>query len=139
MATLDLSEYIRVKNNSDEDLYGRYDGKDYLFEVGKVTDIHNLAATHIFGFGEEDKTTAFHRLGWFANGMNYKQAMQRLSEFEFGEVPSPQEEHKSAPRKAKTAKTSSPTPLADAGADVGGEFSNSSPSDALDGTEAESL
>ena len=129
--SLDLSHYVRVKNNSTKDLKGRYDGVDYVFRVNQVTDVHEDVAKHIFGFGDEDKTRSFLRLGWLANGATMDDALEKLNDFEFGEVPNPSVDIKSAGRKAKTAsKTSSPTLSADAGADDGGAVLAASPTDA---------
>jgi hypothetical protein len=118
MATLDLSEYVRVTNHTGAVIKGRYDGTEYVFKIGEPTDIHNLAATHIFGFGQDDKTNAFHRLGRLAGDDNYEMAMEWLRDIEFGEVPSPAIDIKAgAERRAN--KTGSPTPLVDAGAEDG--------------------
>jgi hypothetical protein len=135
--TLDLSNYVRVRNNSTKDLTGRYDGIDYVFRVNQVTDVHEDVARHIFGFGETDKTRAFLRLGWTANGATMEDALQRLNDFEFGEVPNPAVDIKSGARRGRpTTKTSSPTLSADAGAEDGDELSGSSPTDAVEAVEA---
>jgi hypothetical protein len=130
MGALDLSEYVRVKNNSGINVKGRFDGKDYLFQAGNVTDIHQDAAKHIFGFGEDDKIRAFHRLGWLSQGETVEMAEERLKDFEFSEVPSP-----AIDIKAKKSKNQQPTPLADAGAKEGAGLSLPAPSNApqLDG------
>lgn len=134
--SLDLSHYVRIKNNSTTDLKGRYDGVDYVFKVNQVTDVHEDVARHIFGFGDDDKTRSFLRLGWMANGATIEDALEKLNDFEFGEVPNPAVDIKSANRnKAKsTSRTSSPTLSADAGADDGGAVSAASPTDAADDT-----
>lgn len=117
MSALDLSEYVRVTQRTGTVLKARYDGRDYVFKDGEPTDIHMLAAKHIFGFGEDDKTNAFHRLG-LLNNMTMEMALEWLNDIEFGDVPSPAVDI--GPRKARRAKqTGSPTPLADAGADDG--------------------
>jgi hypothetical protein len=124
MSTLDLSEYVRVTNRTGATIKGRYDGVDYIFENNEETDVHHLAAAHIFGFGQDDKTNAFLRLGWLANGKDIK----------FGDVPSPASDIQVARVKKGRAptKTGSPTPLADAGAESGEGASASSPADAED-------
>jgi hypothetical protein len=131
MTTLDLSEYIRIVNNSGKTIKARYDGKDYVFANGEPTDVHHLAAAHIFGFGLEDKTNAFHRLGWITNN-DYESALEKLKDIEFGDVPSPAINISTAPKKRGRPRISSPTPLADADADDGGEVSASPPADAFD-------
>jgi len=122
MSALDLSEYIRVINHTGVDIEGRYDGKDYLFEVDKPTDVHQTAATHIFGFGQADKGAAFHRLGWLAT-MSLKEAQTKINDVEFLEVPSPAVDI-GAGKKSRRTKTSSPTPLADAGVETGEDSSS---------------
>ena len=82
MSTLDLSEYIRVVNRTESKIRGRFDGKDYEFKVNDPTDVHQSVAAHIFGFGVEDKTNAFHRLGWLVKG-DYEEALSRLDKIEF--------------------------------------------------------
>jgi hypothetical protein len=130
MSTLDLSEYVRVTNRTGANIKARYDGKDYLFKDNDSTDVHSSAAAHIFGFGATDKTNAFHRLGWLSE-MNYEMALEKLSDIEFTEVPNPAVSIMSGRPKAKRPKTSSPIPLANAGAELG-EEDDSSPDEADD-------
>jgi hypothetical protein len=61
-------DMIRVVNNNEATLRGRYDGKDYVFPKGKPTDIPLAACEHIFGFGKDDKSQAFNQLGWLVPG-----------------------------------------------------------------------
>jgi hypothetical protein len=140
MSTLDLSEYIRVINRTGKRIKARYDGKDYIFEDGDATDVHHLAAAHIFGFGCDDKTNAFHRLGWLQPGIEMEDALERLKDIEFIDVPNPATNIKSA-RKVRTSRTGSATPLASPGADDGEGASALSPTDAdeVDDEEAGTL
>jgi len=128
MSTLDLSDYVRVTNRTGSTIKSKYDGKEYVFKDNDETDVHTLAATHIFGFGTNDKTNAFHRLGWL-NEMSYDMALERLVDIEFTEVPNPAVSITSGKKFTKRAKISSPTPLADAGATTG-EEDDSSPDEA---------
>lgn len=132
MGVLDLSEYVRVTNRTGEPIEGMYDGVSYLFDVNEPTDVHNLVAAHIFGFGVEDKTNAFHRLDWLNARMKYKDALNRLNAIEFSEVPNPSTNITEAVSKPRRAKSNSPTPLADVGVEAGGRGKTLSPSDALD-------
>jgi hypothetical protein len=122
---LDTSDYVRVMNNTGMDIKGMYDGKAYLFKVGAPTDIHVMAARHIFCFGVEDKTPCFHRMGWL-EGRSYEQAMDMINAISFEEVTL------SVPdiSPKKRTKISKPTPLVNAGVDDGEEDSSSSPSEA---------
>ena len=76
---------------------------------------------------------AFHRLGWLNDGRSYDDALLRLSDLEFGEVPSPAISIRAA-KNRKTAGTAeritSPTPLADGDAEVGEVVRTASPIDA---------
>jgi hypothetical protein len=128
MSALDLSEYVRVTNRTGAAIKSRYDGRDYLFSTNEPTDIHQLAAAHIFGFGQKDKTNAFHRLG-LLNHMTVEMANEWMNDIEFGDVPSPAVDIGPRKKIAKATKTGSPTPLADAGADDG-EGDEPSPAEA---------
>jgi len=121
---LDTSDYVRVVNNTGVDIKGMYDGKVYLFKVGAPTDLHVMAARHIFCFGLDNKTNCFHRLGWL-EGRTYDQAMDMLNAISFEEVTLPVPDI--SPK--KRTKISKPTPLVNAGVDDGEEDSSSSPSE----------
>ena len=114
---LDTSDYIRVTNNTDKPIKGRYDGTDYLFQVGAPTDIHIDAARHIFDFGKPDKTQCFLRMGWVEKFGGYEAAEEHLAKVAFDEVPSPAIDISAGKR--GRAKASKPTPLVNAGADAG--------------------
>lgn len=128
MAGLDLSEYVRVTNRTGSTIKGRYDGKDYVFRDGDPTDVHQLAVKHIFGFGDPDKTAAFHRLGWL-NDVTYEAALERLKDIDFDDVPTPPVDI--SPDKRRSRKQiGSPPPLAGADADGGEVGHSTSPPDA---------
>jgi hypothetical protein len=76
---------LKVKNRSDADLQDRFDGVDYLFEKGKSTLIDEQVATHIFGFGMENKIPYLTRLGWMRNNLEFEQGMERLALFTFSD------------------------------------------------------
>ncbi len=77
---------LGVKNNSKDAIEARYDGVDYVFEPGVNTAISTEAASHIFGFGLEDKSRALIRLGWLANSTQYAEAVKRLNDIQFSEA-----------------------------------------------------
>lgn len=129
---IDLSDYIRVTNNTDKDIKGRFDGKEYLFKKGLPTDVHVNAAEHIFDFGRNDKTRAFHRLGWLDGNKTYEDAEALLLQVTFEDVPSPTLDI--APgKKPGRKRTSSPIPLADGGADEGEDSSSPDSATGTDG------
>jgi len=80
-------ETIRVTNNLDKKVVGRYDGKDYLFMPGKPTMLTLEAAQHIFGLGEEDKAPALNKLGFLIPGKEgcdtLEAALEKLDKFTF--------------------------------------------------------
>jgi hypothetical protein len=132
MNTIDLSQYIRIVNRTGSIIKARYDSVDYVFVPDEPTDVHELAAAHIFGYGVDDKIPAFHRLGWL-NHMSLEMCIERVKDIDFDDVPAPAVDI--APGK-KRKKTGSPTPLADAGAE-GGDGGGPSPPDAAKGRRAE--
>jgi hypothetical protein len=77
---------IKVRNASDQDVRGRFDGVDYIFPAGDATVAPSDAVGHIFGYGLMDKTEAFLRLGWLANKATIQDAQERLKLFSFSEA-----------------------------------------------------
>jgi len=118
MSSLDLSDYVRIVNRTGTTIKARYDGKDYVFKDNDPVDVHTEVAAHVFGFGVEDKKAAFHRLGWLLDA-SYEDAMARLDDIQFGEVPNPATNIAYVKKNHKRIKTGSVSPLAD-GADEGG-------------------
>jgi hypothetical protein len=74
---------IGVKNKSEVTIKARYNGEDFTFSPGVTVACSELAAAHIFGYGEKDKTRALHRLGWMTSAGQYEQGLQRLDDFAF--------------------------------------------------------
>lgn len=125
--TLDLSQYIRVTNRTGIVIKSRYDGTDYIFKDGEPTDIHEVAARHIFSWGLDDKSQALHRHGFLKSLEDFKTWIDQI---DFEEVPSPAVDIKTARKSPKNKRIASPTPLADGGAKEGEEPSVSSPTNA---------
>jgi hypothetical protein len=74
---------LGVKNNGKETLKARFDGKDYEFKPGVTLAVSDDAAAHIFGYGEDNKDRALHRLGWLGFTNDRTGAMAKLAEFVF--------------------------------------------------------
>jgi hypothetical protein len=75
---------IKVINNNAQPLRGRYDGKDYLFAPGKAVTLDLEAATHIFGLGEDDKSSALNKLGLLIPGRDtMEDALAKLDKVAF--------------------------------------------------------
>ena len=73
---------IGVKSRK-EVIKGRYDGQDYVFKPGVTVALSEEAATHIFGYGLDDKTRALIRLGWLQHSTSLEDALARLDEVQF--------------------------------------------------------
>jgi hypothetical protein len=125
------TQYLAVKNCSDKPLHAAYHGEPYDWEAGETVKLSTEAARHIFGFGLDDKTAAFHRLGWLNTRREGKMedALARLEQIEF--VPVRQLfEVSSEPLKAKGKKVKvnvSDRSLADAGVSAGEVISPEAP------------
>lgn len=79
--------HIRVVNNLKERIFGRYDGEDFEFLPGASVRLPILAAIHIFGFGQQDKTRALNNLGWLRQSEDREKAMAKLNRITFTEAP----------------------------------------------------
>ncbi len=87
---LQLEDFVRITNNSEETLWGRYDGRDYEWAPKESLDVHKLVATHVFGFippeipltperVEDIRVRAFMRLGWLGGAnQDMKSALKKL-------------------------------------------------------------
>lgn len=74
---------IGVKNKTDAVIKSRYDGQDFEFKPGVTVAVSEDAATHIFGYGLDDKSRALIRLGWLINSTQYEGALARLDDIQF--------------------------------------------------------
>ena len=74
---------IFVRNNGDNPLVDAFDGVTYDFACGKEVEIPEVAAKHIFGYGDDNKEPYLVRLGWMKMNTDYPIAMERLATFSF--------------------------------------------------------
>lgn len=74
---------IFVCNNGSDALTDAFDGTQYVFEPGQEVEIPEIAAKHIFGYGEDDKAPYLVRLGWMKMNTDEPRAMAKLREFSF--------------------------------------------------------
>lgn len=88
------ADYVRVTNKDEASvergkklIRGRFNGKDYVFPYGKPVDVPIVAAMHIFGFGMDDKSQALARLGWARTSDEVENAMARMKEITFADLP----------------------------------------------------
>jgi hypothetical protein len=84
---IDLSDHVRVTNETGRVIYGRYDGVDYVFPPRKHVDVHVNVARHVFGFDLEDKSHALSRLGWMTTSDQLEEAYAELAKIKFNPVP----------------------------------------------------
>lgn len=93
---LNLDDFVRVTQETGEEIVGRYDGVDYTFPHGKAVDVHKAVAVHVFGFGlpeessdphVQDKSPALMRLNWMSSSTDKKAALERLRHVRFDEIP----------------------------------------------------
>lgn len=70
---------IFVTNTNDFDHQDRFDGQDFFFPKGERVTVPVLAAKHMFGLGEPDKTDTLIRQGW----ANSKEGVKKLAGFVF--------------------------------------------------------
>jgi hypothetical protein len=85
---MDLTDiqFLAVTSRLPKKFSARYVGIDYVFRQGEAINLPIEAARHIFGFGEDDKTRALHRLGWLTHTEGLEQALEKLNEIEFEPV-----------------------------------------------------
>ena len=72
-----------VRNNGDDALVDAFNGTSFEFAPGKEVEIPEIAAKHIFGYGEDDKEPYLVRLGWMKMNTDFPIAMERLGKFSF--------------------------------------------------------
>ena len=76
---------VRVTNRNSYALYGRYAAVDYQFSPGHPTAITRVAADHIFGLRDGNKTRALNCLGILKVGVTYSEALAVLAQVSFEE------------------------------------------------------
>jgi hypothetical protein len=92
------ADWVRVTNNDwlsvmgkgekqRKEIRGRFGGKDYVFPYGEPVNVHLEVAKHIFGVGSDDKSAALARLGWVKTSDEYEEAVQRLLNIKFDDLP----------------------------------------------------
>jgi hypothetical protein len=74
---------IFVRNNGSNSLTDGFNGVTYNFACGEEVEVPEIAAKHIFGYGDDNKEPYFVRLGWMKMSTDYRMAMERLATFSF--------------------------------------------------------
>jgi hypothetical protein len=74
---------IFVRNNGSDPFFDALDGTVYHFESGKEIEIPEIAAKHIFGYGDDNKEPYLVRLGWMKMSNQFNEAMEKLALFSF--------------------------------------------------------
>jgi hypothetical protein len=115
----DRTGLIRITNNNEKSIVGRYAGVDYHFKPGSPVDVPEIVATHLFAFGQDDKAIALARLGWAVSSDQIDAGLEKLARVEFTDPP----EMIEAPSKPKAAKKTGPAgPPVDASGSEGGSL-----------------
>lgn len=92
------SDWVRVTNNDEHSvigkgerakkaIHGRFNGKDYVFPFAEPVNVHVEVARHLFGLGADDKTAALVRLGWVQTSDQILDAIERLRNIKFDDLP----------------------------------------------------
>lgn len=103
------SDWIRVTNLDEASvigkgikarklIVGRYNGKDYAFPFGEPVNVHLDVARHLFGLGNDDKSAALSRLGWVQSSSDFPDAIERLGNIRFDDLPELMESTRFAPK-----------------------------------------
>ena len=74
---------IFVRNNGSNPLVDGFNGVTYNFACGEEVEIPEVAAKHIFGYGDDNKEPYLVRLGWMKMNTDFPIAMERLGKFSF--------------------------------------------------------
>jgi len=74
---------IFVTNHSDIELVDGWNGVKYDFKPGTTVELPISIATHIFGYGVEDKEPYLARLGWAKSRNELKDGLAILNKWEF--------------------------------------------------------
>jgi hypothetical protein len=74
---------VQVLNGNSFVLVGRWNGRNYAFQPGEALEIPEDAVRHIFGFGQDNRTGAYNRLGILKPGMTLAQAQEVVDQVKF--------------------------------------------------------
>jgi hypothetical protein len=78
---------IFVTNNSDKVWKDGYAGKFYTFGKGETVEIPIEVATHVFGYGDDNKEPYLARLGWITTANDLEKGLELLSKWELSTEP----------------------------------------------------
>ena len=109
-----MTSSVFVRNNSENHFSDALNGVVYNFAPGVEIEIPEVAAKHIFGYGDDDKEPYLVRLGWMKMNTDFPMAMEKLGKFSFSREPS-KPVHLSAPVVERVA---APLPKARGAANV---------------------
>ena len=91
-----MTSSVFVRNNGDQPFSDALNGVVYNFAPGVEIEIPEVAAKHIFGYGDDNKEPYLVRLGWMKMNTDFPVAMEKLGKFSFSREPS-KPVHLSAP------------------------------------------
>jgi hypothetical protein len=78
---------VWVRNTGSETLKDGYNGEFYEFAPGTEIEVPDYIATHVFGYGRDDKFEYLVRLGWTVTHNDLPKANERLSKFVISDHP----------------------------------------------------
>lgn len=78
---------VKITNTGDAAFEDGFAGVRYRFVPGKALEVPEEAASHIFGYGVEDKSAHLARLGWVETRNDIPAGLERLAKFEIRETP----------------------------------------------------
>ena len=105
----------------------RYNGIDYVWKKGgESLNLPLGAAQHCFGFGQDDKAAAFHRVGWITTVDTLESAQAKLDQCEFLPLKQVYEIAPSAPKRGRP-RISNARSLVNAGGTKGPASENPNP------------
>jgi len=71
-----MTNNVFVRNNGDQAFSDAHNGVIFNFVPGVEVEISEVAAKHIFGYGDDDKEPYLVRLGWMKMNTDFPVAME---------------------------------------------------------------
>jgi len=96
-------QYLSVTSGLAKSFSAKFHGVEYFFKCGKAVNMPVEAVAHVFGFGQDDKSRALHRLGWLTLTNDMEGALEKLNQVSFMPIEQVFELRSTRPRKARRA------------------------------------
>lgn len=82
-----MSDVVYVTNHDEPDFTSEFCNVEYRFKKGETTALPMKAASHIFGYGDDNKMPYLTRLGWVRLNTEYEKGLERLAKIELSAEP----------------------------------------------------